>query len=227
MSRSSSRPGLRLKRPTRSRNLPGRDYFSPHNLRVDLQERLIRQFVRDLVVHPLDIATFDAMLRSTRRVESAVHLYVEEFFPLATLIRAAADAFAEDGGFSSVMAYTAAIYLKSLFRRHILDREALLSPLMKLLRGRARDTGYIRSAAAGEDTDGSDRQASSHDGRAGDGLHEELRSARDLFDLKNDEITLSSIRQRYKQLIRKSPPRRKPGRTGNEQTRQCVLCSPS
>jgi len=180
--------------------------FLPHSLRVELQERLIRQFVRDLVIHPPDIMTFDAMLRSSPRVENAVHLYMDEFFPLEASIREAAHTFAEDGGFSNVMASTAVIYLSSLFARHILDRETLLSPLVRLLLGRARDTGYIRSGAAQGEAKPSGGRASSYEAGTDEDTASELRSARNLFDLKSDEISLSSIRQKYKQLIRKFHP---------------------
>ncbi len=170
--------------------------FLPHALRVDLQERLVRQFIADYVIHPADLTTFDAMLRAAGRADEAVQLYIDEHFPLEPAISRAAANFTRDNDYPQRMEASAAIYLKSLFRRHILDRRELLAPLVILLRGRAADTGYVRAAGRRAPGDADDREPES----------DELQRARSLFGIRNGEATTGMIRERYKALIRKYHP---------------------
>jgi len=178
--------------------------FVPYPLRVDLQERFVRQFVADYVIHAVDLTTFDAMLRATGRADEAVGLYVDEYFPLEAAISRAAESFTRDNDYPQRMEITAGFFLATLFRRHLLDRRELLSPLVSLLRGRARDTGYIRDgstrkrATASADDFGTEASTESRSA--------ELRRARSLFGIRNGETTPGLIRERYKTLIRKYHP---------------------
>ena len=173
--------------------------FLPHALRADLQERLVRRYLTEYIIHAVQMDAFDSMLLVARRADRAIDLYLDEYFPLDDAIRRCSAEFAHDGGFPSAMEATATHFLELLLARHILERRQLLGPLVGLLRGRARDTGYERRAEGRE---------SRHDGNTAvhEGVEHEVRRACEVLGIEHREISRVKIRERYKALIRKYHP---------------------
>jgi hypothetical protein len=145
------------------------------------------------------------MLRVTRMADRAIDIYLDEYFPIEDVIQRTAAEFARDGGFPPAMTRTAGWYLRVLFRRHVLERTDLLASLCRLLKGRARDTGY---AVRGEKWRREQRSEDncSEDGADNTAEDAAFHRAEKVLGLTGATITRGHIRERYKSLIRKYHP---------------------
>ena len=172
--------------------------FLPWSTGVELIEELLFQGRRFAAAHELRRDELESMLRHTGSVRTAAAISMDAYGNLDTLIDECAESFRILHGLPPVGAVTAAAWLRRMFRRHVLDRQALMAGLQEKLRLAAAQMGFI---------DPEDRaRPRGQDGSARAGEPPRRAWARRVMGLSEPAFTPDALRARYRELMMRHHP---------------------
>ena len=147
--------------------------------------------------HEVDAEEFSAMLRAFERYDRARDVYLEEYFPLADLLRGAAAVYCSDRSFGipDLAEANAKRLLRFFFQKHVLEVRSVFAVLIDQLLRQAAAEGY-----SGEQGD-SRRNREQSDADLQD-RSLVLQRARRSMDLEGRALTLPLMKAQYKRLMK-------------------------
>ena len=147
--------------------------------------------------HEVDAEEFSAMLRAFERYDRARDVYLEEYFPLADLIRGAAAVYCSDRSFGipDLAEANAKRLLRFFFQKHVLEVRSVFAVLIDQLLRQAAAEGYFAEQEA------SRRNREQPDAELQD-RSSVLQRARRSMDLEGRALTLPLMKAQYKRLMK-------------------------
>ena len=147
--------------------------------------------------HEVDAEEFSAMLRAFERYDRARDVYLEEYFPLADLIRGAAAVYCGDRSFGipDLAQANAERLLQFFFQKHVLEVRSVFAVLIDQLLRQAAAEGYFAEQGA------SRRNREQPDAELQD-RSSVLQRARRSMDLEGRALTLPLMKAQYKRLMK-------------------------
>ena len=117
--------------------------FLPWSLGIGLAEELLFRSRQYAAAHEVRTDELEAMLRHTGSVRKSLGIYLETHVDVEPLIDECAQSFRVLHGLPREAAVTAAVWLRRMLDRHLLDRQALVVGLVERLRISAAQLGFI------------------------------------------------------------------------------------
>ena len=186
----------RLVGPTAERDMARAGLFIPHEWGVELSEDLLSRARRFCAGHEIRGEEWAAMLRYAGSLSAALPLYFNECVSVDGLVAGCAEFFRTQRVLPEVASATAALYLKKLFARHILESRSLFALLEQRLRAAAVELGFM-------DMEDRSRTRSRP-------THEREPSrrawARRVMGVEQDEMTPERLRACYRVLMMRYHP---------------------
>lgn len=175
--------------------------FIAHPQRLELMEGLFSRAEDFAEAHEIIDEELSSMIRFAGSIGMALPIYFDEHADLGRLIDETAGAFAGSRGIPGAGAFTAARFLRELFSRHIIDRQALFTGLERRLRAAARRLGL---ADPGQNDQDNGRTGT---GQArGAGGQGRLSWAKKVLGLPAVPVAFETLRRRYRELIMRYHP---------------------
>jgi hypothetical protein len=175
--------------------------FIAHPQRLELMEGLFSRAEGFAEAHQIIDEELASMIRFGGSIGMALPIYFDEHADLSRFIEETAEAFAESRGMPEPGIFTAARFLRELFSRHIVDRQALFTGLERRLRAAARRLGF---AEPWQDEQDDERTRTGQAG--GGGGRGRLSWARKVLDLPPVPVAFETLRRRYRELIMRYHP---------------------
>jgi hypothetical protein len=172
--------------------------FIPHEWGVELSEDILSRARRFSAGHEIRREEWAAMLRYANSVSGALQIYYGECVAVDALVDGCAQSYQTLRDLPEIAAATAALYLKKLFARHILETRALFALLEERLRAAARDLGFMDMEREDQRRT---RTRPTHE-------REPARRAwaRRVMGIEQDEMTGEALRGRYRVLMMRYHP---------------------
>ncbi|MFP4066374.1 MAG: J domain-containing protein [Spirochaetaceae bacterium] len=203
--------------------------FLPHEHRVELTQTLLETAHEWVQAHRLDHDTFRRMLRVFGSFERARDTYLNEFFPQAELLEAAAKRFVERRPvrLPEIGRATAYSVLHRLFRRHVFEFQTVFAAIGVELFEIAVAAGFVRrpeeeyaergetaaGAGVGSGADGGhgrggpgDRGRRSTDGDGAKRGSSPVVWACHVMELDPRNLSPDAVKRNYKRLMRRYHP---------------------
>ncbi len=171
--------------------------FFTHPEQLEILGIFLAEAAGTLRRHEVDAEEFSAMLRAFERYDRARDVYLEEYFPLADLIREAAAVYCSDRSFGipDLAEANAKRLLRFFFQKHVLEVRSVFAVLIDQLLRQAAAEGY-----SGEQGD-SRRNREQSDADLQD-RSLVLQRARRSMDLEGRALTLPLMKAQYKRLMK-------------------------
>lgn len=129
--------------PKAEEELTRAGFFLPWSRGIGLLEEFLFRCRRYAAAHEVRTDELEAMLRHTGSVKKAVGIYLDAYVDVEPLVDECAQSFRVMNDLPREAAVTAAVWLRRMLARHVLERQNLVVGLVERLRISAAQMGFI------------------------------------------------------------------------------------